>query len=331
MGMIFLHFAIVGGSFLILRWFFLRTEERRPPQSELLFLAAVSWIFIVSSSLWVLLPLILTVLAVTGNFDSLQYAAFVIMISAFAFYLKETLDSATVFHFLRDSAFLHPIRPPNMHIQEELDKKAIRDVHRETSGKPFPTAGKEKRLLTEKEILQYRQQMTAAKDRPIKSRRYDEEIAMLKSGTVAELADGWKVYSFDRTSHDLYGEMSGLSLDPKTRTLHFKLNIPEASESALRAPMYVYQLKQDLYQLFQVLNTDPWLAWYNEFFDRMDVICYGIEPDAFGHTQLYSFMKIVLARAELHRREGQFFNAADLDKICTLTFNNGKPLTPEQL
>jgi hypothetical protein len=185
--------------------------------------------------------------------------------------------------------------------------------------------------LTEKEILQYRQQMTAAKNRPIKSRRYEEELAMLKSGTVADLSDGWKVYAFDRASHDLYGEMSGLSIDPHARTLHFRLNIPDASESALRAPLYVYRLKQDLYQLFQVLNTDPWLAWYNDFFERMHVVCYGIEPDAFGHTQLYAFMKIVVARAELHRREGQFFNAADLDKICTLTFNNGKPLTPEQL
>ena len=331
MGIIIIHLLVVSCSFLLLRTIFLRTEERTPSRVELIFVGAVSWLFILSAGLWLLLPLFLTYLAISGNFGALQGAALVIIFSAIAFRLNEALDSATVFHFLRDSAFFHPIRPHTMHVQEELDKKRIRDIHRETSEKPFPTAGKQKRLLTEKEIVGYQQQMTAAKDRPIQSRRYAEEIEMLKSGGAVDLSDGWKVYTFDRASHDLYGGMSGLMLDPVTRTLRFKLDIPAASERALQSPIVVYQLKQDLYQLFQILNTDPWLAWYNETFDSLDSTCYGIEPDAFGQTQLYAFMRIIIARAELHQREGQFFNAADLDKICTLTFNNGKPLSSEQL
>jgi hypothetical protein len=266
-----------------------------------------------------------------GSFGAMMLVAFVIVMSGLAFHVNEILDAATVLHFLRDSAFFRPIRPHTMHIQEELDKKKIHDVHQETSDKPFPNAGKQKRLLTGEEVHKLKQEMAAAANRTIRSRRFDEEIALMKAGSPADLSDGWKVYTFDHTLHDLYGEMSGLRLDPGIRTLRFRLNISEASEKALQVPMYLYQLKQDLYHLFQVLNTDPWLASYNRLFEHMTAFCYGIEPDSFGHVQLYAFMKIDIARFELHQREGKFFNAADLHKICTLTFNNGKPLLGEQL
>jgi len=331
MQIVLFPFLVLAGSFLLLRKIFLKPTEQQPSSFQLFLIGIVTWVFILSAGVWLLLPLYLIyVLLAMGGYGALVPLMFIFMASGIAYQTKETLDGTTVLHFVRESAFFRPIRPEYMHIQEELDKKQIRDVHRETSDKPFPTIGTKKRLLTEKEVHLYKQEMTAASARPARSRRFDEEIASLKSGVATSLADAWKVYTFDHKLHDFYTEMSRLLIDPSAHALQFTLNIPDATERALRDPLYLYRLKQELYHLFSVLQTDPWLAWYSEHFDRITTVCYGIEPDSFGHAQLYPFMKIDIARLELLQREGKFFNAADLHKISTLTFNNGKPL-PEEL
>lgn len=103
------------------------------------------------------------------------------------------------------------------------------------------------------------------------------------------------------------------------------------AKTPCETPSIVYQFKQDLYHLLQVLNTDSWLGWYSEFFDRFVAVCYGIESDSFGHVQMYAFLKIDIARVQLSQREGKFFNAGDLHKISELTFSNGKLLPGEFL
>jgi hypothetical protein len=160
--------------------------------------------------------------------------------------------------------------------------------------------------------------------------RFEEEVQQLKTGHVVHLTDPWKIYNFNQTLHEFYTEMFELEIDPATRTFQFRLNIHAATETALRDPMFVFELKQDLYQLLQVLNTDPWLAWYSEFFDHIVVVCFGNESDAFGNMQMYPILRIDIVRSQLTDREGKFFNAADLQTICAFTFANGKPL-PEEL
>jgi hypothetical protein len=332
MDIVFIPFIILGGSFLLLRKVFLKPEETQPTPVQLVLVGIVSWVFVLSAFAWLLLPLYLIyLLLVEGVLGAVMPLALFAIATGFAFQLNETLDSATVLHYVHESALFHPIKPHYMHIQEELDKKTIRDVHRETSDKPFPTAGKQKRLLTEKEAREYKGQMSAARERPIKSRHFNEEIASLKSGATTSLADGWKVYTFDHKLHDFYVEMSRLRIDPGIRALQFNLTIPNATEGASQDPMYLYQLKQELYHLFSVLHTDLWLAPYSEHFDRISTVCYGIEPDSFGVAQLYPFMRLEIPSSELHRLEGKFFNAADLHTISTLIFNNGKPLMEEIL
>ncbi len=168
--------------------------------------------------------------------------------------------------------------------------------------------------------------MTAASTRPTRSVHLAEEIQALGAGNAVDISDGWKVHAFGTQLHDLYAEMSELWVNPQTHTLGFRLNIKDATEKALQNPTYVYELKQDLYQILQVLNTDPWLALYDKYYARIIAVCYGIEPDSFGHIQQFPFLKIDIMRLQLTPREGKFFNAADLHTISALTFNNGKPL-----
>jgi hypothetical protein len=328
MGLFFTLLAIVAGSYLILRKICMTIGERESTTIELFAIGIVTWVFLLSSVVWCLLPVYLIYLVLAaGDYGALFPLMFIGIASGAAYQTNELLDSGTVFFYIKESAFFRPMKRPIVHLEDELDKKKIRDIHKETSDKPFPTAGKKKRPLKQDEIRQYRQQFTAAGKRPARSRHVDEEINALSAGNAADISDGWRVYSFSTQHHDLYPEMSELHIDPQARMLRFSLNIKEASESALQTSTYLYRLKQDLYLLLQVLNTDPWLQSYSEFYDRMIAICYGIEPDSFGHTQQFAFLKIDILRIELAQREGKFFNAADLHTIAALTFNNGKPLT----
>jgi hypothetical protein len=330
MEIIFIFVIVVAAPFLILRKMFLDPTEHQPTSAKLFILGAVSWIFILGAITWLILPFfLLYVVFVMGNYGAVMGLALFAIVSGFAFQVNETLDGATVLHYLRESAFFRPIKPSYMHIPEELDKLRIREVHNQTSDKPFPTASKAKRSLTDKEGQQYRQELTISQKRLVRSRHHDEEIASLKAGATTSLADGWKVYTFEHKLHDYYDEMTMLRIDPGTRTLHFHLNIPQATERSLQDPQYLYRLKQELYQLFAVLHTDPWLAEYSGYIEQIAAVCYGIEPDSFGHVQMFPFLKLEIASSELHQREGAFFNAADLHKISTLTFNNGKPLSDE--
>lgn len=328
MGPFFTLLAIVAGSYLILRKICMTMTERESAPIELFVVGIITWVFLLSSAVWCLLPIYLIyVVLFEGNYGALFPLVFIGIASGAAYQVNETLDSGTVFFYLRQSAFFRPMRRPIVHLEDELDKKRIRDIHKETSDKPFPVAVKEKRPLSREEIRKYREQMIAASNRPARSRNLAEEIETLSAGNVADISDGWKVYAFGTRLHDLYPEMSGLCIDPQAGTLRFRVDIKGASESALRTSAYLYGLKQDLYLLLQVLNTDPWLGWYNKFFDRMIATCYGIETDSFGQIQQYAFLKIDIMRLELTQREGKFINAADLHTICALTFNNGKPLT----
>jgi len=332
MGPVFVFFGFLVGSYLILRNICLSAASREQTPLMITVAGMVSWLFILSVAAWLLFALFMIyALVVLGNLGAITGLMFVILCSGLAYRFNEVLDSGAVLYYIRDTAAFRPMRPRTMLVQEELDKKEIRDIHRETSDKPFPVERTQKRLLTEKEIQQLHQELHLHQQRPSRSDRYEEEIRNLKSGAVTSIADPWKVYTFSHKFHDWYAEMSRVELDPSTRVLRFHLNIPDAFAIALRDPLYVFRLKQELYQLLQVLNTDPWLLWYHDYFDRFLVTLYGIVPDSFGHIQLYPFMKIDMPRSPLSEREGKFFNAADLHRISTITFNEGRPLPDETL
>lgn len=330
MDLVFVNFGFLTGSYLVLRNICLSIAGKEQTPAMIAIAGAVSWLFILSFVAWILVFFYLIyALVVLGILGAVYGLIFVALTSGLAFQFNEVLDSGVVFYYLRDTTFFRPVKPRTMLVQEEFDKKEIRDIHRSTSDKPFPVIQTQRPLLTEKEILQLHRELRTHRQRPNRSDRYDEEIKSLKSGAVTSIADPWKVYTFTRKSHDWYPEMSRVEIGPSARVLRFRLNVPDAFAASLQDPLYVFRLKQELYQLFQVLNTDPWLLWYNEYYDRFLATLYGVESDSFGYTQLFPFMKVEIKRTPLSEREGKFFNVADLHKISTITFNNGDPLTDE--
>jgi hypothetical protein len=328
---VFIDFSALVLSFLVLRRTSLKHDEKDFSVVESFFFGVLAWIFILAVSGWGFLALYLSYLLLSQKvLGAIFGLMFICMASGFAFQANEVLDTSTVIQFVRRALVFRPTKPHSLVFEDELDKKRVRDIHAETSDKAFPTMGTQKQLLTKEEIRQLQEEMKPSKERPPRSMRFEDEVQLLKGGRVAHLTDPWKIYNFSQTLHDLYAEMYELEIDPQTRTFQFRLNIHNATEKALRDPMFVFELKQDLYQLLQVLNTDPWLGWYSEYYDHIVVVCFGNESDAFGHMQMYPVLRIDIVRSQLTEREGKFFNAADLQTICAFTFANGKPL-PEEL
>ncbi len=328
---VFINFSVLVLSFLLLRRISLKHDEAHFSDFLSFWIGLLAWIFIFSVSGWGFLSLYLVYLLLSEKVLGAMFGlVFMAMASGFALSANEVLDTSTVVQFVRRALIFRPTKPHSLIFEEELDKKRVRDIHAETSGKAFPTIGTQKQPLTKEEVLQLQMEMTAPKERPPRSMRFEEEVQLLKTGHIAHLTDPWKIYNFSQTPHDLYAEMYELEIDPNTRTFQFRLNIHNATETALQNTMFVFELKQDLYQLLQVLNTDPWLGWYSEFFDHIVVVCFGNESDAFGQMQMYPFLRIDIVRSQLTDREGTFFNAADLHTICAFTFANGRPL-PEEL
>ena len=328
---VFIDFSVLVVSFLVLRWISLKHDETFFSVMASFFIGLLAWIFLLSLSGWGFLGLYLTYLLLSEKvLGAIFGLMFLGMASGFALSANEVLDTSTVIQFVRRALVFRPTKPNSLVFEEELEKKRVRDIHAETSGKAFPTIGTQKQPLTKGEIQQLQSGAMSPKERPPRSMRFEDEVQLLKTGHLAHLTDPWKIYNFSQTPHDLYAEMYELEIDPKTRTFQFRLNVHNATEMALQDTMFVFELKQDLYQLLQVLNTDPWLAWYSEFFDHIVVVCFGNESDAFGHMQMYPILRIDIVRSQLTDREGKFFNAADLHTICAFTFANGKPL-PEEL
>jgi hypothetical protein len=328
---VFIDFSVLVFSFLVLRRISLMHDEAQFSGLESYVVGLLAWIFLLSVSGWGFLALYLIYLLLSQKvLGAIFGLIFIGMATGFSFQANEVLDTSTVIQFVRRALVFRPTKPHSLVFDEELDKKRVRDIHAETSGTAFPTIGTRKRPLTKEEIQRFQQEVLSPKERPPRSMRFDEETQLLNAGHVIHITDPWRIYNFSQSLHDLYAEMYELEIDPQTRTFQFRLNISNATETALQDPMFVFELKQDLYQLLQVLNTDPWLGWYSEFFEHIVVVCFGNESDAFGHMQMYPILRIDIVRSQLTNREGKFFNAADLQTICAFTFANGKPL-PEEL
>lgn len=323
-------FVLIAVSYLAFRALCMTERSNIGSSPIVVALGITSWLFILSVLALILYTFYLIYILLLGSFGAMTQLIFVGLLVGFAIRANEALDTALVFSYLRPAALFQVLQPRSVLLQDEVEKMTIRDLHRLSSDKPFPAGDKHKRLLTQQEIQQYQSEAQKIARRPKRSNRFDEEIQSLKANLPTSIADPWKVYTFDHKLHDWYDEMSGLLIDPRSRSLRFRLNVPKADETALRNPLYVYQVKQDLYQLLQVLNTDPWILPYRGYFEYIVSTCFGIESDSFGQTQMYPFLKITISRAQLSGLEGKFFNAADIHKISDLVFNNGHPIPDEE-
>lgn len=209
----------------------------------------------------------------------------------------------------------------------ELDKHNIKKVYRETTGKAFPKeAEKKMKPLPHTDPEQAKKEIERLKAQPLRSVHLESELSQLKAGEVTNITDTFKLNALKHKTHDLYEHAYGMQIVPAEKLLSFKIMLPNVNAQTVFDADRAFRLKQDIYDLFQNLNSEDWLTPYAGFFDKIKVTCHREDTDTFGLPIQQPFFSVEILITELRQREGKLFVATELDKIANVVFDQGKPI-----
>ncbi len=312
------------GSFLLLRALREISLSSNFPSWGIALCGLLAWVFMLSTisiPLWI----VYLIYDLLGNKNLIQVylLLFIGVVGGMLFQAKEMLDSSYVWDFARTAILFRPYTLRTLRLDDELEKKEVKEVYRATTGKTAMDLPSEAKLKTVEEIRKLQEEARAVSGRGLQPPGLKQDLEELKEGRPIDLSDPWKINSFRKSSHDWYGTTLDVRIDPRMATIAFRLNLPEIKRAQLREANALFRFKQEVYALLQAINTEEWLRPYASFFSTIELTCLGIETDGFGQTALLTFFKIHIATSELAKREGKFFAATELHAISTITFNNG--------
>lgn len=316
--------VLLVGSFLLLRSLRQLSLSSTLPLWGIALCGIIGWVFMLSvmaMPVWI----VYLIYDLLGNKNLVQIypLLFIGVVGGLLFQAKEMLDSPQVWDFARTVIWFRPYSIRTMRLEDELEKKKMKEVYRSTTGKVAAELPSEMKFKSAEEIRALQTEANATAGRGLQPAGFKQDLQALKAGRPVDLSDSWKINSFRKSSHDWYGTTLSVKIDPSAATIAFRLNLPEIRRDQLRNANALFSFKQDVYALLQAVNTEEWLKPYVPFFSTIDVTCIGIETDGFGQTALLPFFRISVPTAELTKREGKFFAATELHSISTITFNNG--------
>ncbi len=234
---------------------------------------------------------------------------------------REILDWDHMSTFLRFSLKFRNYFKEDEDLFVQLEKKEIRDIHRQTTGKELveeaPLAKKE---LAHMDPEAARRMLERARSAPVASVHFEEEMRILRAGDPVDITDTFTVNSFKHPRHALYKDTHALRIDPVAKELSFAVHFVRITAESPLSSNLLFHVKQDLYDMLQALISEQWLGPYVQFFETLSITCYRVSVDSFDLPQQLPFMKIVIPVRELRSREGSFFSVADLHTIATISF-----------
>ena len=321
-----LLFALVG-SFLALRHVRQFAPSRDFPEWGVFLSGLLSWIFFLSAfglAGWTVY-LIVDVFA-SRDLKNLFVILFIGIGGGMLFSAKEAADAGSVVDFAQRAILFRRIASQEFLVDEELERKKIIEIHKEQTGKTLREPSKKQEFRSEEELRRLREEALALQRKPIRAIHLEHDLENLKAGQVVDLSDSWKINSFKRSTHDFYGNMSHVRINPQARTYSARVDFRDTTMEQLQRSATIFRLKQDLYNLLQAINTEEWLQPYAAYFERIILTCYGLQTDAFGLTSLYPFFRIDIPTSALQSLEGRIYSVTELHKISAITFNGGEPI-----
>ncbi len=255
-----------------------------------------------------------------------EFCIIVLMFAAVAKLLvtfPEILDFSHVKPFLTESLMFSNYARKHDDIFEELDKHQVREIYEEVTGQPFPKFEVKKKEIPHTDPDRAMKELEQLRAQGIRSVHLQTELASLKAGQIVDITDSWKLNCLKRKPHPLCDQISDVKIDSVQKALSFRIDYPEISLERLRDSVFIFQLKQDLYDALQAIDTEEWMKPYAPFYERMKLSCFATEVDDFGNWHPYRFMNLEIEVAELRKRVGKFFNVGELNQIARLEFNDG--------
>ncbi len=231
----------------------------------------------------------------------------------------EILDWDRMSPFIRTSMMFRRYFNEHNDLFVQLEKKQIRDIHRETTGRELVEEEKKKAEIVHTDPETARRSLEQARLTPVQSAHLEEEIRQLTAGECLDVTDTFTVNVFKHPTHTLYKDTRGMRIDPTARILSCSITFVRITKDAALTNDQIYHVKQDLYDELQALISEQWLKPYAIFFDRISVTCHRVRRDSFDQPYEHPFMRVDIAVSELRARDQKIFSVGDLHTIATIT------------
>ena len=227
--------VLLIGSFLLLRSLREISLSTNLPSWGIALCGFLAWVFVLST---ISMPLWIVYLTydLLGNKNLIQVylLLFIGVVGGMLFQAKEMLDSPHVWDFARTAMWFRPYTLKTLWLDDELEKKKIKEVYRATTGKTAMDLPSEVKLKTGEEIRKLQEEARAVSGRGLRPPGLKQDLEELKGGRPVDLSDPWKINSFSKASHDWYGTTLDVRIEPATATMAFRLNLPEIRREQLR-------------------------------------------------------------------------------------------------
>ncbi len=232
---------------------------------------------------------------------------------------REILDWDHTAPFIRASLMFRNYYNEQDDLFQQLEKKRIHDIHRETTGRDIV-----ERVVTKKELPHMspeaaRRLLEEERLKPIQSVHLDEELDRLKAGETVDLSDTFTINTFKHPTHALYKDCHEMRIDPAAKILSFAVHQTRITGDTVLSREPLIGVEQDLYDALQALIDEAWLRPYTKYYEKISVTCFRVKLDSFDLPQQSPFLRVEIPVAELQSRAGKFYNVADLPAIATVS------------
>ena len=232
---------------------------------------------------------------------------------------REILDWDRMKPFIRTSLMFANYFAEQEDLFVQLEKKQIRDIHRENSGLELIESRPHKKDLPHTDPEAAKRMLDEARRRPLQSAHLPDEFRQLEAGETVDLTDTLTINTLKHPTLDLYRDCHEMRINAASGLLSFAVHFVRIAAEMAVSPDLIFHVKQDLYDLLQALINEEWLKPYTKFFEKISVTCFRVRLDGFDLPQQHPFMKIDIPVSELRLREGKFYSVADLHSIATIT------------
>ncbi len=262
---------------------------------------------------------VVTSLSIGAAFEAAGLIFLVGIIANLVVVHREILDWDHMWPFIRSSLFFRDYFEEQEDLFQQLEKKQIRDIHRETTGKEIVEPVVARKEIPHLDPAVARRMIEEDRLKPVQSAHLADELSRLRNGETVDVTDTFTINTFKHPTHAFYRDCHEMRIDAVARVLSFAAHCTYIREDASLTRDLMIRVERDLYEALQALIDERWIKPYRDFFENISVTCFRVRHDSFDMPRQCPFVRVEIPVAELLVRQGKFYNIADLPSIATIT------------
>ncbi len=221
--------------------------------------------------------------------------------------------------FLRDALRFTDFTRRRDNVFEDAEWQQIQRTHRETTGRNVNLVRQSLEPRTERKT-DLLSSAVVIRPEAVRPKHLADEIARLEAGERVDITDALRINVYRHRTHPRYDQIIMLSVDPAERVLSFQIVFPAVQGAHLRDADARFRILQELYEVLQALQAEPWIAPYGKFIATFSAECFRVETDSFDMPTQIPFLSVRIAWDELRSRADRIFIVTELPKISVVTW-----------